>query len=63
MKYQQRLIFGAEYIDTTIILNAADTTFAGTLATYDSSNSGLETSDHITFTVSTITIDAFTFDV
>ncbi|RAL09419.1 uncharacterized protein BO97DRAFT_168399 [Aspergillus homomorphus CBS 101889] len=52
-----------QYIDTTIILNAADSTFAGTLATNEVSSTGLKTSDHKTFTVETINVQAHTYDV
>ncbi|KAI3401817.1 hypothetical protein diail_8195 [Diaporthe ilicicola] len=52
-----------EYTDTTITLNSADTTFAGTLVLTDATSSGLETSDNQVFTVATINIEAHTFNL
>ncbi|OJJ98546.1 hypothetical protein ASPACDRAFT_62046 [Aspergillus aculeatus ATCC 16872] len=52
-----------QYIDTTIVLNAADSTFAGTLATNEVTSTGLKTSDSKTFTVETINVQAHTYDI
>lgn len=57
-----RILTGAEYVDTTIILNAADTTFADTLGLTDADSTGLKSEDNKTFTVETININAHTFD-
>ncbi|OOF93945.1 hypothetical protein ASPCADRAFT_52564 [Aspergillus carbonarius ITEM 5010] len=53
-----------EYLDTTIILNAADSTFGNTLAINEATSSGLTTSDNgKTWTVSTININSHTYDL
>ncbi|PYH92420.1 hypothetical protein BO71DRAFT_383640 [Aspergillus ellipticus CBS 707.79] len=52
-----------EYIDTTIILNAADSTFAGTLSTNEITSSGLKSSDDKTFTVATVKVNSHTYDL
>ncbi|KAH6658023.1 hypothetical protein BKA67DRAFT_204807 [Truncatella angustata] len=50
------------YIDTTIVLDCADETFANSLATYETTSSGFTTSDGgITWTVDTININEYTF--
>ncbi|KAE8148594.1 hypothetical protein BDV25DRAFT_158005 [Aspergillus avenaceus] len=50
-----------QYLDTTIILDSADSTFAGTLGLTNADSTGLESSDSKTFTVDTININAHTF--
>ncbi|KAI3391257.1 hypothetical protein diail_7658 [Diaporthe ilicicola] len=52
-----------KYTHTTITLNAADTTFAGTLAINEVSSTGLKTSDNKVFTVDTINVDAHTYNL
>ncbi|KAI1362715.1 hypothetical protein F5Y08DRAFT_311245 [Xylaria arbuscula] len=52
-----------QYINTVITLNAADSTFAGTLALNEATSSGLTTSDNKVFTVSTINIQSHTFNI
>ncbi|KAI3325877.1 hypothetical protein HD806DRAFT_426207 [Xylariaceae sp. AK1471] len=52
-----------QYIDTTITLNAADSTFAKTLALNEATSSGLTTSDNKVFKVSTININSHTFNL
>ncbi|KAI1812655.1 hypothetical protein GGS20DRAFT_578181 [Poronia punctata] len=52
-----------QYIDTVITLNAADSTFAGTLAINEATSTGLTTSDDKVFTVSTIDIQSHTFNL
>ncbi|CAI7590281.1 unnamed protein product [Penicillium bialowiezense] len=53
-----------EYLDTTIILNAADSSFADTLAINEATSSGLKTSDNgKTWTVSSIKIQSHTYDL
>ncbi|CAI0649385.1 hypothetical protein CGCF415_v012463 [Colletotrichum fructicola] len=51
-----------KYTDTTIILNAADTTFKGTLGLNEADSTGLTTSDSKTFKVTTINIHSHTFN-
>ncbi|KAH8430686.1 uncharacterized protein LDX57_008348 [Aspergillus melleus] len=51
-----------KYVDTTIILNAADSTFAGTLGLNNADSTGLNTEDNKTFKVDTININAHTFN-
>ncbi|CAG8931391.1 unnamed protein product [Penicillium salamii] len=53
-----------EYLDTTIILNAADSSFKDTLAIEEATSSGLKTSDNgKTWTVSSIKIQSHTYDL
>ncbi|KAH8780911.1 hypothetical protein F5883DRAFT_405772 [Diaporthe sp. PMI_573] len=52
-----------KYTDTTITLNAADTTFAKTLALNEATSTGLKTTDNKVFTVQTINIGAHTFNL
>ncbi|KAI0188203.1 hypothetical protein EV127DRAFT_434964 [Xylaria flabelliformis] len=52
-----------QYIDTVITLNAADSTFARTLAINEATSSGLTTSDNKIFKVSTINIQSHTFNI
>ncbi|GKZ17435.1 hypothetical protein AbraIFM66951_004737 [Aspergillus brasiliensis] len=53
-----------KYLDTTIILNAEDSSFGDTLAINEASSSGLSTSDNgKTWTVETINIDAHTYNL
>ncbi|KAL3305275.1 hypothetical protein RB213_008044 [Colletotrichum asianum] len=51
-----------KYTNTTIILNAADTTFKGTLGLNEADPTGLTTSDSKTFKVTTINIHSHTFN-
>lgn len=51
------------YTETTITLNAADTTFAKTLALNEATSTGLKTSDNKVFTVTTINVGAHTFNL
>lgn len=53
----------AEYVDTTVILNEADTTFAGTLGTNEVTSTGLKTEDNKVFTVETINVQAHTYNL
>lgn len=53
----------AEYLDTTIILNAADSTFAGTLGLNEATSSGLKTTDNKVYTVSSIKIQSHTYNL
>lgn len=53
----------AEYVDTTVILNEADTTFAGTLGTNEVTSTGLKTEDNKIFTVETINVQAHTYNL
>ncbi|KAJ5261402.1 hypothetical protein N7478_011997 [Penicillium angulare] len=53
-----------KYLSTKIILDSADESFGDTLVLTDATSSGLTTSDGgITWVVTTINIDAHTFDV
>ncbi|RAL03278.1 uncharacterized protein BO80DRAFT_402271 [Aspergillus ibericus CBS 121593] len=53
-----------QYLETTIILNAEDSTFGNTLAINEATSSGLTTSDNgKTWTVSTININSHTYNV
>ncbi|CAI7601064.1 unnamed protein product [Penicillium pancosmium] len=52
-----------EYLDTTIILNAADSTFAGTLGLNEATSSGLKTTDNKVYTVSSIKIQSHTYNL
>ncbi|KAJ5318862.1 hypothetical protein MYU51_012699 [Penicillium brevicompactum] len=53
-----------EYLDTTVILNAADSSFGDTLAINEATSSGLKTSDNgKTWTVSSIKIQSHTYDL
>ncbi|KAF7118662.1 hypothetical protein CNMCM5793_008200 [Aspergillus hiratsukae] len=53
-----------QYLDTTIILNSADSSFGNTLAINEATSSGLTTSDGgKTWSVATINIDSHTFNV
>lgn len=52
-----------EYLDTTIILNAADSTFADTLGLTDATSSGLKTSDNKVYTVASIKIQSHTYNL
>ncbi|KAK5797978.1 hypothetical protein VI817_004269 [Penicillium citrinum] len=52
-----------EYLDTTIILNAADSTFAGTLGLNEATSSGLKTSDNKVYTVASIKIQSHTYNL
>ncbi|KAI0102123.1 hypothetical protein GGR51DRAFT_562795 [Nemania sp. FL0031] len=52
-----------QYVDTVITLNAADSTFARTLAINEATSSGLTTSDNKVFKVSTINIQSHTFNI
>ncbi|PWY69060.1 hypothetical protein BO70DRAFT_400120 [Aspergillus heteromorphus CBS 117.55] len=53
-----------EYLDTTIILNAADTSFGDTLSINEATSSGLKTTDDgTTWEVSTIKIESHTYDL
>jgi hypothetical protein len=52
-----------EYLDTTIILDAADSSFINTLALNEATTSGVSTTDGgKTWVVDTIDIQAHTFD-
>lgn len=57
------IILRAEYLDTTIILNAADSTFAGTLGLNEATSSGLKTTDNKIYTVSSIKIQSHTYNL
>lgn len=46
-----------------MILNAADTTFAGTLGTNEVTSTGFKTEDNKVFTVQTINVDAHTYNL
>lgn len=52
-----------KYVDTTVILNEADTTFAGTLGTNEVTSTGLKTDDNKVFTVETINVQAHTYNL
>ena len=53
-----------EYLDTTIILNAADSSFKDTLAIEEATSSGLKTSDNgKTWTVDSIKIQSHTYNL
>ncbi|KAJ8129003.1 hypothetical protein O1611_g4628 [Lasiodiplodia mahajangana] len=52
-----------QYVDTVITLDAADSTFARTLAINEATSSGLTTSDNKVFKVSTINIQSHTFNI
>lgn len=59
-----RNLICAEYLNTTIVLNAADSTFGNTLAINEADNSGFSSSDGgKTWAVSTINIHQHTFNV
>lgn len=60
----QRMLIGLEYLDTTIILNAADSSFGDTLAINEATSSGLKTNDNgKTWTVSSIKVQSHTYDL
>ena len=46
-----------------MILNAADTTFAGTLGINEVTSTGLKTEDNKVFTVETINVQAHTYNL
>lgn len=53
-----------EYLDTTVILDSADSTFGNTMALNEATTSGLSTTDGgITWVVDTIDIQQHTFSV
>ncbi|KAJ5420221.1 hypothetical protein N7465_002740 [Penicillium sp. CMV-2018d] len=53
-----------EYLDTTIILDAADSSFSDTLAIEEATSSGLKTNDNgKTWTVSSIKIQSHTYNL
>lgn len=58
------LLIGIEYLDTTIILDAADSSFGNTLAINEATSSGLKTTDNgKTWTVSTIKVQSHTYNL
>lgn len=60
----KQMLIILEYLDTTIILNAADASFIDTLAINEVTSSGLKTADNgKTWTVSSIKVQAHTYDL
>lgn len=55
---------GAEYLSTTIVLDKADSAFGDTLSMNEATSSGFTTSDGgVTWSVDTISINAYTYNV
>lgn len=60
----KHVLIVVEYLDTTIILDAADSSFIDTLAINEATSSGLKTNDNgKTWTVSSIKIQSHTYNL
>lgn len=60
----KHMLIVVEYLDTTIILDAADSSFSDTLAIEEATSSGLKTNDNgKTWTVSSIKIQSHTYNL